>query len=305
MPVVTQGSRKLTLVEKLRHFGPAYMRASGLFNEQKTQVDGLLVFHDRFRDRLMFPIENEQGETIAFGGRMSPNDRGPKYINSPETELYKKGEELFNFERARSKINKTGRAVIVEGYLDATAAHQAGVQDVVALSGTELSTAQASSLAENARTVILNLDADAAGDVARERNIPTLLQAGLHVQSVLTPHDPAHWLESHTRAEYREEIRGARPLMEVLIDQAGKKFDVSGAYGKSDEMKWIIGTLENVPPSQRAALMAEVEEYSGTPKQAPEKVAERAQHRAAWDMTITPSKSVSITALTQRSRMSL
>lgn len=286
------------LVDRLRHYGPEYMRASGLFNEQKTYVDGAPAFRDRFRDRIMFPIESAAGETIAFGGRLSPNDSGPKYINSRDTDIYKKGDELFNFQRAQPTINETGRAVVVEGYLDVLAAHQAGVHNVVALSGTALSATQVSRLAENAKTVILNLDADAAGDVARERNIPTLLQSGLAVRSVETPHDAAAWLQGHTRAEYREEIRGARPLVEVLMEQATKKFDTASPFGeKGAAMNWVVSALQNVQPDQRVVVMEEFEKYLGTPKQEAEKVIEAVQHRAAWDMVFTPAKSVSATAL--------
>jgi DNA primase len=165
------------------------MEASGLFVRGR---DGL--FQERFRGRLMFPIQNASGETIAFGARQLSEDSGAKYMNSPSTEIYQKSAVLYNLHRASPEAAKGGRVVLVEGYLDAIAAHRAGVRNVVAACGTALSEGQADQLKQCASEVVLNLDSDVAGCDAALKHARTLLEKGLRVRAVDLPADPAEYI---------------------------------------------------------------------------------------------------------------
>src|SRR6185312_3526 len=114
-------------------FSPEQLEASGLFGKRE---DGTL--YDRFRGRLMFPIHNESGKVIAFGGRAMRPDEEPKYLNSPETSIYKKSSVLYNLHRAKQAIRTADRTVLVEGYMDVIGVYAAGVKQVVASCGTAL-----------------------------------------------------------------------------------------------------------------------------------------------------------------------
>lgn len=282
------------LVERLRHYGPEWMEASGLFVRRGNE------FLDRFRGRLMFPIENAAGETIAFAGRKPPSESGAKYINSPETALYQKGHELYNVARASEQIAKTGRVVVVEGYLDAIAAYQAGVRNVVAAAGTALSGEQAAALAQRAKSAILNFDGDEPGRAASGKHITALLDAGLNVRALELAGDPADWIRQNGAKEYRQQIRDVAPLVSYLADQARNKFDPTDVYGRLDGIKWMIRQLEHVQPEHRAQIAAELERYLQVPQLKPadvEKEKQPVEHRAAWDITFSAPKTVSLTAL--------
>ena len=145
------------------------------FAEQMEQSGLVLKRHegsgyfDRFRNRLIFPIHNESGKTIGFGGRaLAPGDE-PKYLNSPETPVYRKSHVLYNLHRAKAGIRKTDRAVLVEGYMDVIGAFGAGVQEVVASCGTALTAQQVQMLRRHSPRLVVNYDPDAAGSNAAER----------------------------------------------------------------------------------------------------------------------------------------
>src|SRR6478672_800290 len=156
-----------------------YLVEQKQFAVQLVEKAGLIVprksgggYYDRFRDRLMIPIHDLQGRVIAFGGR-SLGDEQPKYLNSPETDLFAKGKTLFALDKAREAIAKQDQAVVVEGYFDAIALHAVGITQVVASQGTALSLDQVRLLLRytDSKQIILNFDADAAGTTAAERAI--------------------------------------------------------------------------------------------------------------------------------------
>lgn len=291
---LADGSGK-QLVEKLQDYGPELMEASGLFVHRGDE------FVDRFRGRLMFPIENAASETIAFAGRKPPGeDNGPKYVNSPETEIYRKGEELFNLHRAADRIAETGQVVVVEGYLDAIAAYQAGQRNVVAASGTAITEAQVRTLAERAKTAILNLDGDEAGRRATEKHVEALLDAGMNVRALELPNDPAAWIQEYGAKEYRKQVREVPPLVSYLADQARRRFHLEDVYGRVDAMHWMMSRLEHVQPEHREQIVSELEAHLQVPRVQPEeaeKVSLGMEHRAAWDITFSAPKTVSLTAL--------
>ena len=134
----------------------AQLETSG-FIRKRTEGSG---FYDNFRGRLMFPIHGENGKVIAFGGRAMRDDEQPKYLNSPETAIYKKTSILYNLHRARDGMRKSSRALLVEGYMDVIGVYAAGVREVVASCGTALTNTQVRAIHRHADTVVINFDPD-------------------------------------------------------------------------------------------------------------------------------------------------
>ena len=138
---------------------PEQMEASGLVLKRQ---DGS-GFFDRFRGRLMFPIHSESGKIIGFGGRVLSADDEPKYLNSPETAIYRKSHVLYNLHRAKDPIRKHERAILVEGYMDVIGLHGAGVREVVASCGTALTSFQVRAIKRHSEKIVVNFDPDVAG----------------------------------------------------------------------------------------------------------------------------------------------
>jgi len=167
-----------------------YTRLARKHGEKKLEATGLIVprktgsgFYDRFRNRLMIPIHSETGALVGFGGR-SLDGSDPKYLNSPESELFNKSRLLYNLHRSRDQMRQRQRAILVEGYFDAIALHQIGVQGVIASMGTSLTSGQASLLRRYATSVIIAYDGDDAGRAATLRAAPILLAGGLSVSAL-------------------------------------------------------------------------------------------------------------------------
>ncbi len=193
------------LVEQKR-FPAALVEQAGLIVPRQGK-DG---YYDRFRDRLIIPIHDLQGRIVGFGGR-TLTDEQPKYLNSPETELFDKGKLLFALDKARAAIAKQDQAIVVEGYFDVIALHAAGITNVVASMGTALSLAQVRQLLRytESKRIILNFDADRAGNQAAERAIgesESLAYQGevqLRVLNIPAGKDPDEFLKSHSAADYQ------------------------------------------------------------------------------------------------------
>ena len=158
------------------------LMASGLAKPREEGNPRSRIY-DRFRDRLMFPIHNDFGEVVAFSGRiLDPNASGGKYVNSPETPLFSKGNLLFGLHQSKRFIANARQAVVLEGQLDLITTFEAGIQNVVAPQGTALTARQAALLHRFADEVVLFFDADAAGQKAAERALEVLFAAGLQVK---------------------------------------------------------------------------------------------------------------------------
>lgn len=194
-------------------------------------------YYDRFRDRLMIPIHDIQGRVIGFGGR-TLTDEQPKYLNSPETELFDKGKTLFALDKARAAIAKQDRAIVVEGYFDVIALHAAGITNVVASLGTALSLAQVRQLLRytESKQVIFNFDADAAGTKAAERAIGEVAdlayrgEVQLRILNIPAGKDPDEFLQTNTSDQYQTLLDEAPlwldwQIQQVLIDKNLKQAD--------------------------------------------------------------------------------
>ncbi len=198
----------------------AAMLAAGLI----IQPDDGRPAYDRFRNRLMIPIQDERGRVVAFGGRaMSPDDN-PKYLNSPETELFHKGFMLFNGHRARAAAHEAGAVVVVEGYLDAIAVWQAGLPGVVATLGTAFTEEQIQRMWRFSAEPIVCFDGDNAGIRAAHRAIDRILphlKSGHSFNFVFLPDgkDPDELIRDGGRAAFEQELGRAVPLADVLWDR--------------------------------------------------------------------------------------
>ncbi|NJN57686.1 MAG: DNA primase [Leptolyngbyaceae cyanobacterium SL_5_9] len=211
-------------------------------------------YYDRFRDRLMIPIHDLQGRVIGFGGR-TLTDEQPKYLNSPETELFDKGKTLFGLDKARGAIAKQDCAVVVEGYFDVIALHTAGISNVVASLGTALSLAQVRLLLRytESKQVVLNFDADAAGAKAAERAIGEVAdlayqgEVQLRVLNIPQGKDPDEFLQSHSADEYRALLANSPLWLDWQIQQLLANADLSKADQFQQSTQAIVKLLGNLP----------------------------------------------------------
>lgn len=206
--------------------------------------EGSSGLYDRFRDRVIFPIHDEQGRVIAFGGR-AMGDAGPKYLNSPETVVFNKRHVWFALDLARPAIRETNQALVMEGYMDVLTAHQFGFTNAVASLGTSLSQEQARALSRHAREVIIAYDADAAGATAALRGIELFRQAGCSIRVARVPEgkDPDGFLRSRGEDAFRRILAEAVPLVEFVFDQAAAGRDLSTVEGKSAVVEALLPHL--------------------------------------------------------------
>jgi DNA primase len=198
------------------------------FLESELERAGLVKrgersFYDRFRSRIMFPIMDSAGRVVAFSGRIfgaaADDPNAAKYLNSPETELFRKSAILYGFDKAKHSIRKLHCAILVEGQMDLVLAHQAGFTNTVALSGTALTDAQCKLLKRLTDNLLIALDADSAGIAAARRSAVEALSHGLDVKVAALPEgkDPAD-LICESREEWRRVIRAATHVIEFTLD---------------------------------------------------------------------------------------
>ncbi len=228
-------------------------------------VEGGLAVHrkdaegeyDRFRDRLVFPIRDVGGRTVAFGGR-ALRDAEPKYLNSPETAAYVKGEHLYGLDLARDAIRREGHAVIVEGYLDLAAAHQAGVGQAVASLGTAFTASQARLLSRFTERVVVGYDGDAAGSAATARSVDILLERGFQVRATELPAgmDPDDYVRKEGPEAYARLVRNAPGYLEWLLGREVAARDVSRVEEKVAAVNALLPRLAKLPSAVERAAWA-------------------------------------------------
>ncbi|HEV2298615.1 MAG TPA: DNA primase [Candidatus Acidoferrales bacterium] len=230
----------------LRHLKPKYaeklLEASGLFSRDQN---GRLF--DRFRRRIMFPISNESGKVIAFGGRALGDDM-PKYLNSPETPIYTKSNVLYHLDRAKETIRKNDFAVLVEGYMDTIAVARAGIANVVASCGTSLADGQIKLLSRFTRHVVVNYDPDTAGVAATERSLVLLLEKEFDVRVLALPggSDPDNYIREQGPESYAKRLREAPAYLDYLIARA-RQMDRSTAEGKLAAVNFLMPYAQRIP----------------------------------------------------------
>jgi len=248
--------------EATTRFGLGYAPSAGdallrhlktKYPEKVLEVSGLLSrdqsgrFYDRFRRRVMFPIANESGKIIAFGGRAMGDDM-PKYMNSPETPIYSKSNVLYHVDRAKEALRQNDFAVLVEGYMDAIAVARAGITNVVASCGTSLAEPQIKLLGRFTRRVIVNYDPDTAGQAATERSLTLLLEKEFDVRVLALPGhaDPDKFLKEQGSDAYRKLLAAAPPYLDYLIGRA-RLMDRTTATGKVAALNFLMPYVQRLP----------------------------------------------------------
>jgi DNA primase len=227
------------------------LRASGLFSF-KPQEDGKPgPLYARFRKRITFPIANESGRIIAFTARAleSGEKAGPKYMNSPETALYTKGQVLFNLDKARTAIREADFAVLVEGQMDCISAYLSGITNVLATSGTAFTEAQVRLLSRYTTRVIVNFDPDTAGANAAEKSIALLTEEGFEVKVVTLEGglDPDRYVRERGAKAYMAALRGARRHQEYLLERARQLFPPRTPEAKIKALNYLLPHIRRMP----------------------------------------------------------
>ncbi len=242
---------------------PALSRAGLVIDREKGEGT-----YDRFRNRLMFPICAMDGQVIGFGGRLLPGARGQaqgeragadfksaKYINTPETPLYKKSRVLYGLDLARETIRKTRSAILVEGYLDVIGLHQVGVTSAVAVCGTALTPEHVELLGRcDCREVVILFDGDPAGLAAPAKAAAALFPAGLSGKVAVLPSeggktDPDDYAQAHGKAGVEALLASAAPLSEFLIDRAAAR--TCGANPRAAPLEGKLAAVRELTPFVR------------------------------------------------------
>jgi len=210
--------------------------------------------YDLFRNRLLFPIHDLQGRMVAFGGRVL-DDSLPKYINSPETDVYHKGQILYGLYQARDAIRHVDTVLVVEGYFDVLALHRAGFTNAVATCGTALTTDHARLLKRYADKILLIFDEDAAGRQATFRAMDALLPSGLAVSVVALPsgEDPDSLLKERGEEGFRACLDAARPVLEVFIDDQLQNNDDT-VEGRARAANQVLERIRRLPEELERSL---------------------------------------------------
>jgi len=242
----------LSHLSTVEGMAPEMLEAAGLVVPRK----GGSGFYDRFRHRVMVPIRDRQGRVIGFGGR-SLDGSEPKYLNSPETEVFSKGSHLFALDRAADPIRRADQAVVVEGYFDAIALHAAGINQAVAALGTALSRQQITQLCRccDSKRLVLNFDADRAGVRAAERAIGEVehlaLQGQVDLRVLQLPEgkDADEYLRSQGAGNYRALLDGAPLWLDWQIDQVLEGRDLSRSDQFQQAVAALVALLGKLPQS--------------------------------------------------------
>ena len=204
--------------------------------------------YDRLRGRVVFPIRDRRGRTIGFGGRAIAAGQEPKYLNTPESPIFRKREAMYGLPHALEPIRRADRVVVVEGYFDCIALHRAGIGEAVATCGTALTADHARNLRRRTRNVVMLFDGDEAGQRAVERALEVLLPAGLRARAALLPagDDPDTFLVREGADALCALVDAAAAAVDVVIDRAAAG-DTSTPWGKADAVAAVAPLLARIP----------------------------------------------------------
>jgi DNA primase len=252
----------------------------GGFSEEELMAAGLAQrgkgggLYDRFRGRIMFPLADARGRVLGFGARQMGEDRGPKYLNTSENDLYHKGRQLFGIDVARREAMRTGRFVVAEGYTDVLALHQAGIREAVAIMGTAMTQEQLAELAKvgdsNRRgTVFLALDADRAGREAMLRAARLAEDRGVDLRVIDMPEgtDPADLVNQGGADAFKERMDRAAPMIEFQVRRVLADADLDTPSGRDQALGEARKLISAVPErtATRDALVREAADRLDVP----------------------------------------
>jgi DNA primase len=246
-----------TLKDRLKaDFSEEMMRASGLFSwkEGADNVAGgsaTAAMYSKFRNRIMFPIANENGKIIAFTGRTLAKDEksGPKYLNSPETPIYSKSRVLYNLDRAKEAIRKLGYVILVEGQMDCIAVYSAGFHNVAASSGTAFTETQVRLLGRFSKDIVVNFDPDTAGAAATDKSLGMLLEEefNIRVLRLEAGFDPDLFIRKNGAEAYAKALKGSAKYFDYLVERALKLFPTRSPEGKKNAVNFLLPHIHRVP----------------------------------------------------------
>lgn len=230
----------LSMLEK-HNYSIEFIGSSGLFMEKRKR------YIPYFFNRIMFPIRNSRGEVIAFGGR-SLSEGGPKYLNSPETEIFKKGNNLFGLHHASGAIKENKCAYIVEGYMDVLSLHKGGIPHCVAPLGTALTEAQARLICRYTDNIILLFDGDTAGIAASLKALECLMGFDCETGVVRLPEgrDPDDILQKHGSNELKKMLKSPINSIKYLLTIASERYDSGTPRGKEEIFQFIVPYLKRI-----------------------------------------------------------
>jgi len=221
--------------------------------------------YDRFRDRIMFPIQSARGAVIGFGGRVL-GDGEPKYLNSPETPLFEKGREVYGLVQAREAIRSSGRVIVVEGYMDVVSLAQFGVANAVATLGTATTPVHVSRLLKLADEIIFCFDGDAAGRKAARRALETSLPLATDAKTIRflflpEAEDPDTYVRKHGKESFESLARASQTLSGFLVGELRAAADFATAEGRSRFLASAKPHLQRVAaPALKLQLLKEIAE---------------------------------------------
>jgi DNA primase len=211
----------------------------------------LAAIYSKFRNRVLFPIANEQGKVIAFTGRTLATDEkaGPKYLNSPETPIYSKSRVLFNLDHAKEAIRKLDYAILVEGQMDCISVYAAGFHNVIASSGTAFTELQAKLLGRFSKNIVVNFDPDTAGARATERTLALLVEEEFNIRVVTleTGFDPDLFIRRKGKDAYAAALKNSQKYFDYLIERARGQFPVRSPEGKVKAVNYLLPHIQRVP----------------------------------------------------------
>ncbi|MFD3447700.1 DNA primase [Microbacteriaceae bacterium 4G12] len=244
-----------------RGFSLAVMEQAGLIVQ--SEKDG--SYYDRFRNRIIFPIHNQQGKVVAFSGRTLGEDT-PKYLNSPETPIFQKSKILYNFHQARSSIRKQQRILLFEGYADVLAAVKAGLDESVATMGTALTEEQARMIRRNVEQVVLCYDGDKAGQEATLKAGQMLLEVGCQVRVVSIPEklDPDEYVRKYGEASFQKLVQANISFISFKIHSLRSGKNLQDESGKEAYVKGVLRELAQLkdPMQSESYLKSLAQEFS-------------------------------------------
>jgi DNA primase len=245
-------------------FTPEELVAAGL--AQRGRGGAL---YDRFRARIMFPLANARGRVLGFGARAIDVGRGPKYLNTSENELYHKGRQLFGIDLARREAARSGRIVVVEGYTDVLALHQAGIRESVAIMGTALTQEQLAELARSAPRIVLALDADRSGREAMLRAARAAEDRGVDLRVAELPEgkDPADAVTHEGLRSFEGQLERAMGIVEFQVRRVLADADLDTPAGRDRALEEARKLIAAVPErtASRDALVREVADRLDVP----------------------------------------
>jgi DNA primase len=235
-------------VLKKRGYTEMEILAAGL----AIKKEGRNSFYNRFRGRIMFPINDINGNTVAFTARVSPEKEATeqmgKYINSPETMLYSKSRVVFGLDRAKMEIKSLGYAIVVEGQMDCISCHQAGFKNVVASSGTAFTAEQLKLLKRYSSNLALSFDMDSAGQLAADRGIREAFAAEMNIKVITLPEgkDPDELIRRDVEA-WKKSVRESKHVMQYYFDKVFVAHDIEESEGKREAARKILPIIGRLP----------------------------------------------------------